>query len=244
MVKLLNGKKLSEEILKELRKKIKRNHLELTLGVVLAGDNKVSKIYIKHKRKACQKTGISFKLFKFSSKINTLELKKEIKKILPVVSGLIVQLPLPKKIKAQEVLNIIPTEKDVDCLSEKSLGKFYTGKFLILPPMAGAISQIFKKYKIKIKGKNVVIIGAGRLTGKPMTIWFLQKKATVAVVNEFTKNIIFFVKNADILFSGVGKPNLITGEMIKRGAVIIDAGTSNNKQGKLVGYIDFKSVSK
>lgn len=243
MAKILNGKKIAQKILEDLEKKIKKSHLKLVLGVVLIGQSQVSKIYINQKRKACQKIGVDFKLFKFSSRINTMRLKKEVKKILPSVSGLIIQLPLPQNIKAQEILNIIPPEKDVDCLSEKNLGRFYTGDLSILPPIVGGVSCLFKEYKIKIKGKNVVIIGVGRLTGKPLTLWFLQKKATVSVLNEFTKDTPFFTKNADILVSGVGKPNLITGKILKKGVIVIDAGTSY-KKGKLVGDVDFESVSK
>lgn len=241
MSKILNGKKLSEKIIKDLGKKIRKNHLRLTLGVILVGENKVSKIYVNQKRKLCQRAGVDFKLFKFPSKINTIKLRKEIKKKMAGVSGLIIQLPLPEKIKTQEVLDAILPKKDVDCLSSDNLGKFYVGNPSISPPIISSISYIFRKYRIKIQGKNVVIIGSGRLVGKPLTVWFLQKNAAVSVINKFTKNTVFFTKNADILISGAGKPNLINGKIIKKGTTIIDAGTSY-KKGRLVGDVDLKSI--
>jgi len=243
MVKILNGKKISERILDNLRQEVKRSRLKLALGIVSVGESEVSKIYINQKRKACEFVGVDFKLFKFPLKTSTQKLKKEIKKILPRVSGLIVQLPLPLNIKSQDILDIIPPQKDIDCLSDESLGKFYIGNLLFLPPTVSGVSRILKEYKIKVKGKNVVVIGFGRLTGKPLAMWFIQNKATVTVLDKFAKNTFFFTQKADILVSGVGKPNLITGKIIKRGAVVIDVGTSF-RRGRLVGDADFKSCSK
>ena len=243
---LLNGRELSEKILAKLKKKIGRSKPYLRLAVIQVGENSVSQIFINQKKKACQKTGINFKLFKFPAKISTLELKKEIEKIAknPTNSGVIIQLPLPKKFQpAEEFLNLIPEEKDIDVLSEESLGKFYQGTLKILPPTVDGILRLLEKYKIELRGKNVVIVGAGRLVGFPLAIQLLKEKATVSVLNEFTRDTPFFTKKADILVSGVGWPNLIRGDLIKRGAVIVDAGTSM-KKGKLVGDVDFESVSK
>lgn len=245
MAKVLDGKKLSEKILESLKRKIKNRHLKLTLAVILVGKNSVSQIFINQKKKACQKVGIDFKLFNFSEKIKIPKLKKEIQKIVenPLNSGVIIQLPLPRKFKTEELLNLIPEEKDVDCLSKNALGKFFQGSSKILPPTVDGILRLLKNYKIKLKGKNVIILGAGRLVGLPLTVQLLKEKATVSVLNELTKNISFFTKKADILISGVGKPNLIKGKMIKRGAIVIDAGCSL-KEGKLVGDVDFQTVSK
>lgn len=159
---------------------------------------------------------------------------------------MIIQLPLPKNIDTQDILDIIPPGKDVDVLSEKSLGNFYTGDkedFSVLPPVVEAISHFLKEYSIKIEGKNIVLVGAGRLVGKPLAVWFAQKNVNLSVVNESTKNISDFTKKADILISGVGKANLIKGNIIKKGAVIFDVGSSI-KNGKTAGDVDFGSVSK
>jgi len=242
---LLNGKKLSEKILINLKRIVKKSNLKLTLAVIQVGENPVSQVFINQKKKACQKTGINFKLFKFPAEIGKLELKREIEKIVknPENSGIIIQLPLPKKFQPEEFLNLIPEEKDIDVLSEKSLGKFYQGTLKVLPPTVQGILYLLKNYKIELRGKNVVIVGAGRLVGFPLAIQLLKEKATVSVLNEFTRDTPFFTKKADILVSGVGWPNLIKGNMVKEGVIIIDAGTSM-KSGKLIGDVDFKSVSK
>ncbi len=242
---LLNGKRLSEEILEKIEKEISRKRLKLGLVVVQVGKNSVSRIFINQKKQACQKVGISFKLFEFPTKIKKSALKKEIEKICkdPKNSGIIIQLPLPKRFLPEDFLNLIPREKDVDVLSENSLGSFYQGFLKILPPTVQGILYLLKKYRIGLKGKDIAIVGAGRLVGFPLAIQLLKEKATVSVINEFTRDAEFFTKKADILVSGVGKPKLIKENMIKKGAVIIDAGTSL-KTKKLVGDVDFYSVSK
>ena len=251
-MKILDGKKLSEKILRELKREIEKKQLKLKLAVVLVGKNPASEIFALQKQKACEKAGIGFQLFKFSLKISPAGLKKEIEKIVknPAVSGVVIQMPLPKGFNCQEFLNLIPPEKDIDVLSEISLGRFYAGAVSILPPTISGISHLLKKYKISVKGKNIALIGAGRLVGSPSALWLLKEKATFSVADEFTKDISFFTKRADIIISGAGKPNLIKGKMVKRGVVVIDAGTliSPRKTGegraKLIGDIDFKTVSK
>lgn len=244
-MKILDGKKLAEKTLKEIKKEIQKQHLSLRLVVVRVGKNSVSDSYIGQKKKACERAGIDFKTFGFPANISQKKLKKEAKKIIKDKdnSGIVVQLPLPSKIHTQEILNLIPLAKDIDCLSEESLGKFYTGNLSILPPVVGAISVFFKEYKINITGKNVVLMGSGRLVGRPLAVWLFRKKATFTVLNAKTTNTLFFTKKADILISGVGKPNLIKGNMIKKETVVIDAGTSIEK-GKIRGDVDPKSVAK
>lgn len=244
-MKLLDGKKLSEKILANLKKEVRKSNLKLRLAVVQVGENSVSQIFINQKKKACKLVGVDFKLYRFDEKINPQGLKREIKKIVrnPANSGIIIQLPLPEKFLPEEFLNLIPEKKDTDVLSEKNLGEFYQGILSILPPTVNGILCLLKKYKIEPKGKNVVVIGAGRLVGFPLAIQLLKEKATLSVLNEFTKDAPSFIKKANILISGVGKPNLIRGDMVKKGVVIIDAGCSM-KKGKLVGDVDFKEVSK
>ena len=243
-MKILDGKKSAEKIFKDLEKKIKGKKLKLRLAVVQVGKNPISGIFINQKEQACKKVGINFKLFEFPAEIKKSGMKREIEKICrnPENSGVIIQLPLPKKFLPEDFLNLIPRKKDVDVLSESSLGRFYQGALKILPPTVQGILYFLKEYKIKLKGKNMVIVGAGRLVGFPLAVQLLKEKATVTVLNEFTKDASFFTKKADILFSGVGKPNLIKENMVKKGAIIIDAGT-NFKKGILTGDADFRSVS-
>jgi len=245
MAKILDGKKLADKILENLKKKIKKTNLKLGLAVILVGENPTSEIFINQKRKACERIKIDFHLYKFPKKIRQKKLKKEIEKIVvnPKNSGVIIQLPLPKRIKANEILNLIPLKKDIDLLSEASLGKFCQGTSSILPPPVAGILCLLRNYKISLKGKNVVIVGAGRLIGLPLAIQLLKEKATLSVLNKWTQDAPSFIKKADILISGVGKPNLIEGNMVKKGAVLIDAGTSY-KKGKFFGDVDFKSCFK
>ena len=244
-MKILDGKKIAGNILRNLKREIEKKRLKLRLAVVCVGEDPASKIFVREKQKACEFVGISFKLYKFPAKISPVRLKKEIKKIIQnsTISGVVIQLPLPKNLNSQEILNLVPSEKDVDVLSEKSIAKFYTGTLPIFPPMVGGISRFLKEYKIPTKSRNIVLIGAGKLVVLPSAFWLLREKATVSIVNEFTKNISSFTQKADIIISGVGKPNLITGKMVRRGQVIIDAGISLKKE-KLTGDIDFKTVSK
>lgn len=244
-MKILDGKKLADRILKNLKREIKEKRLNLSLAVILVGGSPVSQIFTRQKEKACKFVGIGFRLFNFPSKISISEFKKEIERISnhPANSGIVIQLPLPQELDSQEVFNIIPSQKDIDVLSEENLGKFYVGNLPVLPPVVGAISYFLEEYKLSIRAKNLVLVGAGRLVGFPLAVWLGRKKATVSVVNKLTKDISSFTGNADILISGAGKPNLITEDMVKKGVVIIDAGTSFNKR-KLVGDVDFESVSK
>jgi len=243
---ILDGKKLSEEILNNLSREIKNRRLKLALVVVLVGEDAVSKIFIKQKEMACDRSGIVFRLFRLSAKIGLPELKKGINEIVRDSdnSGIVIQLPLPKQVSdVQEILNLIPPEKDVDVLSEESLGKFSQGTSPILPPTVSGVSHILKKYRIDVRGKNIVVVGAGRLVGYPLALWLLRENATVTVLNKYTQGLSSFTKKADILISGVGLPGLIKGNMVRKGVVVIDAGSSL-KGGKIVGDIDFKSVSK
>jgi methylenetetrahydrofolate dehydrogenase (NADP+)/methenyltetrahydrofolate cyclohydrolase len=244
-MKILDGKKLSEKILRKLRKQIKKSGKNLQLAVILVGRNSISRIFIRQKESACQKIGIKFQLYQFEEKIKKEDFKKEVAKIVedPKNSGVIIQLPLPKQIPVQEILNLIPPKKDLDLLSEKSLGRFYLGSSPILPPVTEAVRQLLKEYKIKVSGKRVVIVGSGRLVGLPLTFWFLRQEATVAVLNKSTKNISFWTNLADILVSGTGCPNLIKGKMVRKGAVVIDVGCGMYA-GELTGDVEQKSVSK
>ncbi len=244
-MKVLDGKKLSEKILKNLAGEIKKKRLKLKLAVILVGDDFSSKVYIRKKREACEDIGIGFEFFKFSSRIRKENLRKEVKKIAKRadIRGIVVQLPLPEGFDSQEFLNLIPSEKDVDVLSEINIGKFYVGTLPISSPTTEGIRYLLKEYKISARGKNVVLVGAGRLVGRPLTLWLLKEKATISIVDEYTENISYFTKKADIIISGVGKPHLITAKMVKKGVVVIDVGTFRRK-GRLVGDVEFKGVSK
>ncbi len=235
----IDGRKIAEGIIEEARREIESNSLSLELGVVLVGNDPVSLSYISQKEKSCLKAGIRFSLHQFPEEIRKEQLITQISSISS--SGVIVQLPLPSDLDEQEILDAVSPEKDVDLLTTTSLGRFYSGDFSILPPTTAAIAHILEE--TPIKGKCAVIVGAGRLVGRPLMNWLISKGATVSVVRSSTPNISYFTKEADIIVSGVGKTGLITGEMVKPGAIVIDAGTS--VEGNAIrGDIDIESVSK
>ena len=246
-MKTIDGEKIASCILTKIKKTVSQEKLKPKLGAILAGNNPVSLTYIRQKEKACKKTGIDFSLFQFPANIKSSKLESEVRKISSRLSGIIIQLPLPFGMKDQAILNAIPEGKDIDVLSSLSLGKFYAGDvnragFTPIPPIVKAISIILNEEKIILKGKYVVVVGFGRLVGKPLSFWLMSQGATVSVLNEHTSDMSIFTRQADILFSGVGIPGLINGKMVKKGSMVVDTGTSI-ESGSSRGDIDFKSVS-
>ena len=242
---LLDGKKLSQKILDELKQEIAGIKKQLRLAVVVVGEDPVVKKFIEQKKKKAEEVGIDIRIYPFEEKITTNELRKRIAEIVHEKknTGVIVQLPLPSHINTQYILNSVTPEKDIDMLSTHALGNFVTGKSLILPPVVGATKEFFDKYQIDYKNKYVIVVGAGNLVGRPVVLWLLNEKVTFGVLRSSTPNPEEFLRRADIIISGVGKPRFITGDMIKDNAVVIDAGTSES-EGKVVGDLDFDSVSK
>ncbi|MFN3301560.1 MAG: bifunctional 5,10-methylenetetrahydrofolate dehydrogenase/5,10-methenyltetrahydrofolate cyclohydrolase, partial [Patescibacteria group bacterium] len=231
MAIIVKGEKIASQILQKTTQKIKvlrKKGIIPCLGVILVGQNKISEIYINKKRTVCDQVGVKFILKKYSSKISTSKLIQKIREFQEKekLSGLIVQLPLPKKIDSNKVLNTIKPELDVDYLTERNLGKLISRNYQIEPPTAGAILEILRYYKIGLKGKKVVLIGAGFLVGRPLSNLLLYKGATLMVCNKETKNLNEIIKQADILITGVGKRNLVRGSMLKKGIIIVDAGIS------------------
>ena len=240
---LLDGEKIAREIRVKLKERT--SSVKLGLSVVQVGNNPVSTKYIEVKRQIAEDLGVSFFLHHFPASISENDLKEAIQKIAEGsrISGIIVQLPLPSTMNMQSVLDAVPFEKDVDVLSSAAFESFASGNSSILPPTVCAIATLFSEYGIEVSGKNVVVVGAGRLVGVPLVAWFKQKGVNVKVVTSSTQNIKELTKLADIIISGVGKANLITGDMIKEGAVVFDAGTSV-EDGETKGDVDFESVSR
>lgn len=245
MTQILDGKKLSEKILEEVKKEVANLEGKTRLAIVLVGEDPVIKKFIEQKKKVAESVGINIRIYPFDEKITTNELRKKIAEIVHEEknSGVIIQLPLPSHINAQYILNSVTPEKDVDMLSAKSLGNFIVGRSPILSPVAGAVKAFFEEYKIEYKNKHIVVAGAGSLVGRPVALWLFSEHASFSVINQDTPNPENFLREADIIISGIGKPKFITGEKVKEEVVVIDAGTSES-EGKLVGDVDFGSVSK
>jgi len=241
---LLDGKALAGKIIAELREEYRKFPKKFSLGVVVVGSDPVIARFIAQKKKTADELGVDFRIYAYDAAVSTNDLRTNIAALVHQanLNGIVVQLPLPQTINAQSILNAVPPEKDVDVLSARAMGNFAVGKSPILPPVVGAIRALFDEYQINLRGKTVAVIGAGALVGKPVAIWLLLEKATFTVVEE-SGDVAAATRNADIIISGAGKPGLITADMVKEGAVVIDAGTSESG-GKMMGDVDFESVSK
>ncbi len=235
---IIDGKKIADDIIDDLKREIENSRLKLKIGVVIVGDNPVSLSYISQKERSCLRAGVGFSLVRFPLDIDKNELIRGISSI--SADGVLIQLPLPKEMDTQEILDAVSMEKDIDLLTTISSGKYYSGDISILPPTVGAIAHILGD--ISLRGKNVVVVGSGRLVGRPLAFWLMTQGATVSIMNSSTSDIKYFTKEADIVISGVGKAGLIKGDMIKKGAIVIDAGSSI-EESCLKGDVDLKSVS-
>ena len=230
---ILNGKDLSARVKDELKGKIDSFVTKPVLAVIMIGDNEASKIYIETKKKACQYVGISFMTFYYDENENEETIINKIEELNneKIVSGIIVQLPLPKKFNEKNIINAISPSKDVDGLTEISQGKMLGGKSDFIPCTPKGIIKILDVYNIDITSKHIVIIGRSNLVGKPLLLECIKRNATVTICHSKTKDLEKYTKQADILVSATGKKHIIDKNMIKEGATLIDVGITreNNK---------------
>lgn len=241
---LLDGKKLSQRIFDELGAEVSAIKKKIRLGVVVVGKDPVIERFVAQKKKAAEEIGIDVRIYKFDEKITTNELRKRIAELVhePHNTGVIIQLPLPGHINKQYILNAITPEKDVDALSSRAIGSFIVGKSTIMPPVAGAIKALLEEYEIAYQNKHAAILGVGNLVGRPVALWLLREGVSFSVITQDLDHPEQLLHKADIVISGIGKPHLVKGDMLKNGAIIIDAGTSESS-GKLVGDVDSVSVA-
>ena len=241
----IDGRKIAEEISEELKKEVEKRGKILRLGIIYAGSNKAIESFISRKEKFAKNIDIKTKLFRFGEDISTEILKNSVQEILndDFVGGIIVQLPLPKHIPPEEILSLIPPEKDPDLLSPASIEKFEQGESEILPPTLGAIVEIITRNKVLFENKKTVVLGRGRLVGKPVATWLRRHGVSPKVLGRDTGEKEKDIAKADIIISGIGVPKFIRPEMIRNGVVLIDAGTSE-EGGVLSGDIDPACESK
>lgn len=242
---LMSGIKLAEKIKKDIKKEIDINRLNISLAVILIGSDEASEKYIAIKKIEAEKVGIHFKLFRIKESSDQSKVIALIKKLNSdkKITGIVVQLPLPKGFVPNEVLETIDPKKDVDGLNSINLGRLIKGIDGISPATPEGTIKLLKYYNISLISKKIVVIGKSNLVGKPLAQMLLNERATVTVASSKTINLGKITRESDIVISAVGKPNLITADMIKRGAIVIDIGTTV-KNGKISGDVDFKSVSK
>lgn len=249
MAIVVDGHAIANGIYKRLQKEVpllQKKGSAPKLGVILVGNDKPSHTYVRKKGQAAEKIGVGFLLKTYSARITTQQLIAEVKKLQQPrykLTGLIVQLPLPPHINSGKVLEALHPRLDVDCLTQTNLGKLVTGSYWIEPPTPGAIISILKYHKATIAGKKIALIGAGPLVGRPLANMLINEHATVSILNRQTPSLEEYTKTADIVITGVGKHNVLTANMIKKNAVVIDAGVSF--VGKTMhGDIEFSTVSK
>lgn len=244
MHNILDGRKVSQKIKNKLMTRVKRMKYKPALAVVYAGDDPASLSYIKAKEKAAKEIGVDFLFYKFPAQVSEKKIISLIQRLNrdDDVSGIIVQLPLPKHLSKNKIINAIALERDVDVLSDESRKKFEKGEPAFVPPPAGAVLEFLKIAKKPLDKSIVVVVGRGMLVGEPVAMLLKQKAKKLIICDQKTKDLSIETKKADILISAVGKPDLIKKEMVKKGVVVIDAGTAKHF-GKIVGDVDFAGVS-
>ncbi|WRG17395.1 bifunctional methylenetetrahydrofolate dehydrogenase/methenyltetrahydrofolate cyclohydrolase FolD [Helicobacter pylori] len=249
-VVLLDGQALAYDIEKDLKNKIQtitaQTHKRPKLAVILVGKDPASITYVNMKIKACERVGMDFDLKALQENITEAELLSLIKDYNTDqnISGVLVQLPLPRHIDTKMILEAIDPNKDVDGFHPLNIGKLCTQKESFLPATPMGVMRLLKHYHIEIKGKDVAIIGASNIIGKPLSMLMLNAGASVSVCHILTKDISFYTQNADIVCVGVGKPDLIKASMLKKGAVVVDIGINHLNDGRIVGDVDFTNAQK
>ncbi len=257
---LIDGNKISAEIKEEIALEVqqmkKRGEKTPHLVAIIVGHDGASETYVGHKEKSCKQVGFDSTVLRFEDTVTEKELLETVDKLNndPAIDGFIMQLPLPKHISEQKVIEAIDPKKDVDGFHPINLGRIVIGLPAYVSATPAGIIELFKRYKIETSGKNVVVIGRSNIVGKPISILLSQKAnpgdATVTLTHSRTKNLKDIVSKADIVIAALGQPEFLTAEMLKEGAVVIDVGitrikSENTKSGwKLIGDVKFDEVSK
>ncbi len=241
--KIIDGKKVAAEIRAELKKKVSKLKEKPGLAVVLVGDDPASQVYVRGKDKACQEAGFYSRMIKLGKDTSEEKLLDEVNKLNQdsKIHGFIVQLPLPKHINEQFIIDAILPYKDADGFSPVNIGNLMMGKNTILPATPKGIMKLIESTGINLEGKHAVVVGRSNIVGKPVSLLLQQKNCTVTMCHSRSKPLEKYTKDADILVVAIGKPRLIKRDMVKKGAVVIDVGT-NKVYDKLVGDVDFDSV--
>lgn len=246
MAKIIDGKAISAEIREEIKADVasfKEEHgFAPSLTVIIVGEDPASQVYVKNKHKACEQVGIKSEIISLPAETPESELLSFIDKLNDdkSVNGILVQLPLPKHIDEKKVICRISPKKDVDAFGYENVGRILTGDFDFLPCTPAGVMELIHRSGISVAGKECVVVGRSNIVGKPMAALLMHENGTVTVCHTKTIDTAFHTRRADILVSSVGKPNFITADMIKEGAVIIDVGINRLPDGKLTGDVDFE----
>jgi methylenetetrahydrofolate dehydrogenase (NADP+)/methenyltetrahydrofolate cyclohydrolase len=240
---IIDGKKISAEILEQLKIEVARLSFTPKLVDVLVGNDPVTESYVKIKAKRAAEIGIDFEILRFDKDISERELREKVQAVnkFENICGVIVQLPLPEHLDKQRILDCIDQRVDVDMISTKNSKAFYSGESRLFPPTAAAILRILEKLEMDLNEKNILVVGAGDLVGKPVAYLLNKRRAVVTVVDNQTKDLVTPAKHSDIIISGAGVSRLITSKMVNQDTVVIDAGTAESAGG-ISGDADFENI--
>lgn len=247
MARLIDGKLISKQIKDELKEEaaqLKEQGIVPCLAVIQVGHDPASTVYVNNKKKACAYVGIESKVFELEEDISQQELLNLVESLNQddSVNGILVQLPLPKHIDEDVVIQTISPKKDVDGFHPVSVGNLWIGDKGFVSCTPAGIIQLLKRSGISIEGKNCVVVGRSNIVGKPMACLMLRENATVTVTHSHTQNLKEITSKADILIVAIGKREFITADYVKEGAVVIDVGMHRNEENKLCGDVNFKEV--
>ena len=248
MAKLLMGKEVSARIKAELKTEVenlKKEGINPGLAVIIVGEDPASQVYVRNKERACEECGIYSEKYALPAETTQEELLKLIDELnnKSSISGILVQLPVPKHIDEKTIINAIAPNKDVDAFHPVNVGKIMVGNYDFVPCTPAGVMELIKESGIDVSGKECVIVGRS-IVGKPQAMLLLHQNGTVTICHSKTKNLAEKTKNADILVAAVGIPNFIKGDMIKEGAVVIDVGINRLENKKLCGDVEFESAEK
>ena len=247
MAIIIDGKTVSQKIKDSIKADVlnikAKDNKDITLAVILIGDDAGSQVYVRNKEKACEKVGIKSVTYRLDASTTQAEAELLIKKLAAddTINGILLQLPVPKHLNADRLVNLIPACKDVDGLTDENMMRLFTNKKGIKPCTPSGVLELLKSYEIPIVGKNIVIIGRSNLVGKPLSVMLTNENATVTLCHSKTQNIGAITKTADIVICALGKPKFLAADMVKDGCVVIDVGINRLDSG-LCGDADFENL--
>ena len=248
MAQLIDGKAIAAEITEEMRLRaqaLREKGIVPCLAVILAGNDPASEIYVRNKRRACKRAGIESRMIRLDQSVSREEILREIHALNqdPAVHAVLVQLPLPGHLDETEILSAVLPEKDADGFHPLNAGRLLTGEKGVLPCTPAGCMELLRRTGVSLSGAEAVVIGRSNIVGKPMALLLLRENCTVTLCHSRTKNLAEHVRRADVVICAVGRPGLVTGEMVKPGATVIDVGINRLADGRVVGDADFESVS-
>lgn len=247
VAKILDGKQIAKDYRQGLKNQVealKEKGFTPKLSVILVGNDGASQSYVRSKKKAAEKIGMISEIVHLEETATEEEVLNELNRLNSddSVSGILVQVPLPKQVSEQKILEAINPDKDVDGFHPINIGKLYIDEQTFVPCTPLGIMEILKHADIDLEGKNAVVIGRSHIVGQPVSKLLLQKNASVTILHSRSKDMASYLKDADVIVSAVGKPGLVTKDVVKEGAVIIDVGNTPDENGKLKGDVDYDAV--